>query len=347
MPSEYDFDLLDAVIKQKFKIGPGSLDVQAGNYEYFKTKNSNDVLSRTTRLLPGTAITMAVIVVHPTLTDETCPMPRCGSVHTAESPGGGRTWYVLFTLFMCLRLIILSCKCNVWFSPAKKRRRSLHDLLSAISALSDSPANEDQLADNKRANKRVKLVPAEEDMGMFRNVRLSHDELPMEPLEPSDPPNPFDYDIPDPLDTSNPPGHAFPNHARVRRNPDPHHSSLPDSTLDSDTETTSLPTSLPGQDSDETSGFRIRGPVEFDDALKYINKIKHRFDDQDTYKQFLEILQTYQRESTPIVDIYAQVVDLIKSAPDLVEEFKQFMPETARTISADADEGWGKKRKRG
>ncbi|KAF2797253.1 hypothetical protein K505DRAFT_298803 [Melanomma pulvis-pyrius CBS 109.77] len=100
VPSEYDFDLLEAVIKQRFKTGPGSLNVQAGNYEYFKTKNSNDVLSRTTRLLPGTAITMAIIVVRPTLTDQTCPMPGCGSIQTAEPPGGGRTWYVLVTTFI-------------------------------------------------------------------------------------------------------------------------------------------------------------------------------------------------------------------------------------------------------
>jgi hypothetical protein len=47
VPSEYDFDLLDTVVKQKFNTGPGSLHVQVGNYEYFKTKNSNDVLLRT------------------------------------------------------------------------------------------------------------------------------------------------------------------------------------------------------------------------------------------------------------------------------------------------------------
>ncbi|KAL9087897.1 MAG: hypothetical protein Q9165_006459 [Trypethelium subeluteriae] len=97
VPSEYDFDLLEAVIKQKFKTGPGSLDVRAGNYEYFTTKNSNDVLTKYTRLLPGTAITMAILVVRPTLTDEICPMPGCDSIQTAESSTGGRTWYVLFT----------------------------------------------------------------------------------------------------------------------------------------------------------------------------------------------------------------------------------------------------------
>jgi hypothetical protein len=43
VPSEYDYDLLDAVIKEKFKAGPGALEVKANNYEYFKTSNSDDV----------------------------------------------------------------------------------------------------------------------------------------------------------------------------------------------------------------------------------------------------------------------------------------------------------------
>jgi hypothetical protein len=94
VPSEYNFDLLDAVVKQKFKTGPGSLDVDFGNYEYFKTKNINHVLSKETRFIPGTAITMAIIMSQPTSTDEICPMPGCGSTSTSKCSGGGRTWYV-------------------------------------------------------------------------------------------------------------------------------------------------------------------------------------------------------------------------------------------------------------
>ncbi|KAF2278105.1 paired amphipathic helix protein Sin3a [Westerdykella ornata] len=73
-----------------------------------------------------------------------------------------------------------------------------------------------------------------------------------------------------------------------------------------------------------------RGPVEFNHAISYVNKIKNRFAQQpDIYKQFLEILQTYQRESKPIQDVYAQVTSLFSSAPDLLEDFKQFLPESA------------------
>ncbi len=60
------------------------------------------------------------------------------------------------------------------------------------------------------------------------------------------------------------------------------------------------------------------------------NKSQNRFAAQpDIYKQFLEILQTYQRESKPIQDVYAQVTTLFGAAPDLLEDFKQFLPESA------------------
>ncbi|WEW59315.1 Transcriptional regulatory protein sin3 [Emydomyces testavorans] len=83
---------------------------------------------------------------------------------------------------------------------------------------------------------------------------------------------------------------------------------------------------LPGPQNEATR----RGPVEFNHAISYVNKIKNRFSDSpEIYKQFLEILQTYQRESKPIQDVYAQVTVLFNSAPDLLEDFKQFLPESA------------------
>jgi paired amphipathic helix protein Sin3a len=82
---------------------------------------------------------------------------------------------------------------------------------------------------------------------------------------------------------------------------------------------------------------RAKGPVEFNHAINYVNKIKNRFASQpDIYKQFLEILQTYQRESKPIGDVYSQVTSLFRSAPDLLEDFKQFLPDTAANNSAAA-----------
>ena len=64
---------------------------------------------------------------------------------------------------------------------------------------------------------------------------------------------------------------------------------------------------------------------------------QNRFAQQpEIYKQFLEILQTYQRESKPIQDVYSQVTQLFISAPDLLEDFKQFLPESAAHAKAQA-----------
>lgn len=41
---------------------------------------------------------------------------------------------------------------------------------------------------------------------------------------------------------------------------------------------------------------------QFNHAIQYLNKIKARYnDDQDTYKQFLDILQTYQKEAAYVL----------------------------------------------
>lgn len=43
---------------------------------------------------------------------------------------------------------------------------------------------------------------------------------------------------------------------------------------------------------------------EFNHAIQYLNKIKMRYsDDQNTYKSFLEILQTYQKEQRHLHDV--------------------------------------------
>ncbi|PVH98837.1 hypothetical protein DM02DRAFT_680954 [Periconia macrospinosa] len=92
VPSEYDFGLLEAVIKQRFVSGPGSTEVKAGNYEYLNTRNSGRVIQQDSRLLPGTSIIMAILVVPPKLTDAVCPMPNCRSSETTACSGGGRNW---------------------------------------------------------------------------------------------------------------------------------------------------------------------------------------------------------------------------------------------------------------
>lgn len=66
------------------------------------------------------------------------------------------------------------------------------------------------------------------------------------------------------------------------------------------------------------------------DLTQLLTATQNRFQDKpEIYKQFLEILQTYQREQKPIQDVYSQVTSLFHTAPDLLEDFKQFLPESA------------------
>ncbi|KAJ7056613.1 histone deacetylase complex, SIN3 component, partial [Mycena amicta] len=61
-----------------------------------------------------------------------------------------------------------------------------------------------------------------------------------------------------------------------------------------------------------------------------LEQIKARYaDDSSTYKQFLDILQQYQKEQKHLHDsqVYVQVQHLFKDAPDLLGEFKAFLPE--------------------
>ncbi|KAH9950932.1 hypothetical protein B0H21DRAFT_720471 [Amylocystis lapponica] len=83
-------------------------------------------------------------------------------------------------------------------------------------------------------------------------------------------------------------------------------------------------------------------PGEFNHAIQYLNKIKERFADSDavTYKQFLDILQTYQKEQKHLHDsqVYVQVQMLFKDAPDLMDEFRDFLPNVGGSSSHNAGE---------
>ncbi|CAL1277736.1 unnamed protein product [Larinioides sclopetarius] len=82
-------------------------------------------------------------------------------------------------------------------------------------------------------------------------------------------------------------------------------------------------------------------PVEFNHAINYVNKIKNRFQGQpEIYKQFLEILHTYQKEQRNLKDgvntanspltegeVYDQVAKLFQNQEDLLQEFGQFLPD--------------------
>lgn len=116
-----------------------------------------------------------------------------------------------------------------------------------------------------------------------------------------------------------------------------------------------------------TAGGNAAQPVEFNHAINYVNKIKNRFQGQpEIYKQFLEILHTYQKEQRSLkegmdwlfliyifvwikfnefviflskgtaihgqkmlteTEVFTQVAKLFQNQEDLLQEFSQFLPD--------------------
>lgn len=74
-----------------------------------------------------------------------------------------------------------------------------------------------------------------------------------------------------------------------------------------------------------------QGPMEFDHAINYVTDIKRRFvNDPDTYKKFLEILHTYQKEQRGIKEVLDEVSTLFEDHPDLLKEFTFFLPDAVQ-----------------
>lgn len=72
-------------------------------------------------------------------------------------------------------------------------------------------------------------------------------------------------------------------------------------------------------------------PVEFDHAINYVTTIKKRFaSEPDTYKKFLEILHTYQKEQRGIKEVLDEVSVLFADHPDLLKDFTYFLPDAVQ-----------------
>ncbi|KAH8372004.1 hypothetical protein KR093_009691 [Drosophila rubida] len=106
----------------------------------------------------------------------------------------------------------------------------------------------------------------------------------------------------------------------------------------------------------ETTGQQNQ-PVEFNHAITYVNKIKHRYQSQPAkYKKFLEILHAYQKEQKVMKEssggvgggamsqdkmlteqeVYTQVAKLFGQDEDLLREFGQFLPDATNHQSSAA-----------
>lgn len=92
--SEYDFGLVAALVRERFKAGPGARLVEGGKYELFNTKQSGFPITpeNWTAFLPGAHVKMAFVLEKRFKEEEGCPMPRCGSRTFTEAVGGGRVW---------------------------------------------------------------------------------------------------------------------------------------------------------------------------------------------------------------------------------------------------------------
>ncbi|CAD5316797.1 unnamed protein product [Arabidopsis thaliana] len=77
-------------------------------------------------------------------------------------------------------------------------------------------------------------------------------------------------------------------------------------------------------------------PVEFEEAISFVNKIKTRFQGDDrVYKSFLDILNMYRKENKSITEVYHEVAILFRDHHDLLGEFTHFLPDTSATASTN------------
>lgn len=72
----------------------------------------------------------------------------------------------------------------------------------------------------------------------------------------------------------------------------------------------------------------LKTPPELRYAQSYVSKIRKRFrNDREVYKKFLKLLQNYQEDQKSVKEVHDRVKDLFKGHPDLLIEFKQFLPD--------------------
>ena len=77
---------------------------------------------------------------------------------------------------------------------------------------------------------------------------------------------------------------------------------------------------------------RLTGsPVEFDEAISYVTKVKSRFERQPRiYERFLDVLHNYQQQGQSVADVYREVRGIFEGHPDLIEDFHVFLPPGAQ-----------------
>lgn len=97
IPSEYDYELVSALIKAEFKKGPGWRLVDSEKYELSNTTRTGFPITREnwTAFLPGAHVKMAFILEKKFSEGKGCPMPRCLS----QNFRGSRRWESMVRLY--------------------------------------------------------------------------------------------------------------------------------------------------------------------------------------------------------------------------------------------------------
>ncbi|KAL8532585.1 hypothetical protein ACS0TY_008973 [Phlomoides rotata] len=71
-------------------------------------------------------------------------------------------------------------------------------------------------------------------------------------------------------------------------------------------------------------------PVDYDEAINFVNKLKARFQGDDhVYNTFLDILNIYKKDSMSIKEVYHEVSILFQDHADLLVEFTHFLPDAS------------------
>lgn len=87
----------------------------------------------------------------------------------------------------------------------------------------------------------------------------------------------------------------------------------------------------PNNNSAAAAAAAAPGQMQQAHAIHYVTKIRNRFSQEpETYRQFLKILHTYQKEQKGIKEVLEQVSQLFADHSDLLMEFTYFLPDAVQ-----------------
>lgn len=185
IPSEYSFGMMEVVIVERCKAGPGARKIAKGQYQISNARNSNQIISKSrfTGLIPGLQLRMAVFMYEVDTQTGRCPVLMCGSSNVIRQRGRGQDMVCLIHFVratLSTRLTTKSDVCKIWFSPESKESERGKDTNSSEN-VGDTPVSDlrDQSDSEPRPRKRKFSADnmhhrqePEDDMTLFKNIRL-------------------------------------------------------------------------------------------------------------------------------------------------------------------------------